>query len=68
MKEIHTKKLHEHLVRLEQPFEDDEEKVDQEIEMETERSLQVKAEEEELDIRGMFQSLYLAILNFMSRV
>ncbi|XP_022946823.1 cactin isoform X1 [Cucurbita moschata] len=52
LKEIHTKKLHEHLVRLEQPFEDDEEKVDQEIEMETERSLQVKAEEEELDIRA----------------
>ncbi|KAG6596522.1 Cactin, partial [Cucurbita argyrosperma subsp. sororia] len=52
LKEIHTKKLHEHLVRLEQPFEDGEEKVDQEIEMETERSLQVKAEEEELDIRA----------------
>ncbi|XP_023539938.1 cactin isoform X1 [Cucurbita pepo subsp. pepo] len=52
LKEIHTKKLHEHLVRLEQPFEDDEEKVDQEIEMETERSLQVKAEEQELDIRA----------------
>lgn len=52
LKEIHTKKLHEHLVRLEQPFEDDEEKVDQEIEMETERSLQVKAEEEELDIKA----------------
>ncbi|CAK9323113.1 unnamed protein product [Citrullus colocynthis] len=50
LKEIHTKKLHEHLVRLEQPFEDVEEQMEQEIKMETDHSLQVKADDDEHDI------------------
>lgn len=50
LKEIHTKKLHEHLVRLEQPFEVDEEQIEQEIKMETDHSLQVKADDDEHDI------------------
>lgn len=68
LKEIHTKKLHEHLVRLEQPFKDDEENMEQEVKMEPDHSLQVKADDDELDVKGMIQSLYLATLNFMSRV
>lgn len=68
LKEIHTKKLHEHLVRLEQPFEDDEEQIEQEIKMETDHSLQVEADDDEHDIEGMVQSLYLATLIFLPRV
>lgn len=69
LKEIHTKKLHEHLVRLEQPLEDDEDQMEQEVKVDTDHSLQVKVDDEELDIiKGMVQSLHLPTLNFMSRV
>lgn len=50
LKEIHTKKLHEHLVRLEQPLEDDEDQMEQEVKVDTDHSLQVKVDDEELDI------------------
>ncbi|KAA0043942.1 cactin [Cucumis melo var. makuwa] len=50
LKEIHTKKLHEHLVRLEEPLEDDEEHLEQEVKMGTDYSIQVKADDDEHDI------------------
>lgn len=67
LKEIHTKKLHEHLVRLEEPLEDDEEHLEQEVKMGTDYSIQVKADDDEHDIEGMVQRLYFATLNFLSQ-
>lgn len=67
LKEIHTKKLHEHLVRLEEPLEDNEEQMDPEVKMETDYSLQVKADDDEHDIEGMVQRLYFATLNFLTQ-
>ncbi|XP_022144570.1 cactin [Momordica charantia] len=47
LKEIHTKKLHEHLLHLEQPLEDEnEDKMEQEVEMDADHSLQVKDDDD----------------------
>lgn len=65
LKEIHTKKLHEHLLHLEQPLEDEnEDKMEQEVEMDADHSLQVKDDDDNEQIIGMVQSLYLATRNF----